>query len=275
VQRFERDSITARGELLVAEAKVTRLTLQIARLTAQLAGLDTVALPSRLKESSNDPLVRRMLEQEQEVLSASRRALEQKIQAHSGAKSISEEEVQSLKLQMASEAKQLDFVRRETEKIRALGERGLAQGSRILDLERNLAQITGSRQALETQIVRARQQMHLADQKVLEERNVAEMQLRKELQTATDALREAQEQVRMHAQLYAEADTTGPKAAADAIQQQVEYRITIIRKEDNAEKELKASGSTEVHPGDVVKVDRIITPSGPRARGASSLSAND
>lgn len=273
LQRFERDAITARGELSLAEAKVTRLEIKVARLTSQLAGRDQVVLPPRLKTHADDPSVRQLLRQEQDILFSAREALDQKLKAHAGAKAISEEEVRSLQLQMASESKQLEFVRKETEKIRALGERGLAQGSRILDLERNLAQITGSRQALETQVVRARQQMHLAEQRALEERNAADIQTRTDLQIATEALTEAQEQVRMHGQLYAEAETGGPRAAASEAARTIEYRITIVRNEDGTEKELSATGSTEVRPGDVVKVDRIV-PTGPRTSRAISERTN-
>lgn len=254
--RFERDAISARGQYLSLETVAQRLHVQIARLNAQLRGDDTFDLPDSLQDVATRPSIRSVLEQERAILKADRSALEQKIQSQRGLKDILDREIRSLTLQIEAESKQLDFVQKEATKIRALGERGLAQGSRILDLERNIAQITGSRQAIETQIIRARQEIHRAEQRGAEERSAELVRLRKELQTATDRLNEVTEQLRMNAQLVAEAEVAGPRAALESEANET-HKFSIVREEDGSPKEFAVTETSEVRPGDIVKVQRL------------------
>jgi protein involved in polysaccharide export with SLBB domain len=249
--RLERDSITARGTILTLEQKAARLRARALRLEAELEDRDKLVLPEKYR---NDTSFQRLVEQEQALLTIGRDALEQKISAQEGAKRISEQEIGSLSLQIEEETKQLNFVKKEADKIRSLQERGLASSPRLLDLDRNIAQITSARQGIRTQILRARHEIHRAEQKILELRHAQKVAVQEELQRVSDELKETSELIKTQTELLVESDVSAPRAARAAEESGVQRRYRIVREGGS---EVAAEEASKVSAGDVIKVERI------------------
>jgi protein involved in polysaccharide export with SLBB domain len=256
--RPERDTIAARGNLQALEQKAARLHARLARLQAQLDNSEGLNIPDSLRGKMNDPVFRRVVDQERSLLIADRAALEQKIKALAGAKAISEREVASLTSQIESETRQLEYVKKELVKMRSLEERGLTISPRMLDLERLSAQITGARQSLETQILRARQDIHSAEQKIMEVRNAEAVLLKKDIEKTTDDLNETIALAKTQTELLAEAEFSTNIIALAKEESAIEYRFAIVRETDGGQpSEFLADESTEVAAGDVIKVERL------------------
>jgi exopolysaccharide production protein ExoF len=258
LHRLERDSITARGIIVGLRQKSDRLRVRLARLQAQLEGRNQLKLPEAAEKQASNPDFKRLVEQEQAVLNADLKALEQKISAQQGAKIISEQEIGSLSLQIGEETTQLNFVKKEADKIRSLQERGLASSTRLLDLDRNVAQITSARQGIQTQILRARLDIHRAEQKILELRHEQKMVLQDELKRVSDELHETSDQIKTQTELLLESDLDAPRALRAAEARKVQRQYRIVR--DDAQ-ELDVGEATAVAAGDLIKVERLA-PSG-------------
>ena len=260
LQRLERDAIQARGDASTQEVKAIRLRIARARLMAETEDRDAFEIPDDLKALEDDPDVRAMLREARQAFAANRDETAKKISGYRAAQALSEEEIRSLEQQIASESEQLVYVKRELEKMRGLAARGLAQSPRMLDLERNAAQITGARQALETNIVRAKQEIHRLEQRIREAREEARARAREDLHDVTLALDEAETRRRTQLKLLAETEfyTASPALRST---NPVGHRFVIVRtRRDGTQQEFTTHRHASILPGDVLEVVRESDP---------------
>jgi exopolysaccharide production protein ExoF len=191
-----------------------------------------------------------------------------------------EKEIVSLGGQIETEKRQLKAVQKELDEVQGLVARGLAPTPRLTLLERNVAQIVSAQQNLETMIIRARQNIVQAEQKIADVWSTRRKETLTELQKVTSDLEDAKQQIETTEQLVVEAEITTPKSLVPMLRNSPrDARFTITRLVGNELQEIEANGQTAVQPSDVVRVDRsprAISHEGlespPRA---SSLSPSD
>lgn len=256
-QRFERDALLARGEASTFAAKSARLKVLIARLDAEIAGRATVDMPPDSVADIPASLMKQLTSEATAVLTANRNMLAERTKSFEASKSLLDQEIKSLGRQMDFESRQLEYVKRELDKMRDLADRGLASSPRMLELERVSAQINGARQALETSIVRARQEIQKLDQKIAEARDDAVNKATIELQKARLDLDEAEGKRRTSLSLAHEAEVFAPAALTRHESERPQYTYIIIREPRGGERQqFEADRYTPVRPGDIVEVTR-------------------
>lgn len=193
------------------------------------------------------------------------RALQQSVVLH-------QEEIVTLKGQREAADRLRQSVLRELAEVRDLIGRGLTPTSRILPLERTLAQIEREQKELDTQALRARQSINLAERTATgarDERTVA-------------ALRDL---IEVQAQLN---DTDGRITGAERLMQEsaiqvgetalrernapTQFAFSIVRVEGGEPREVEAQETTLLLPGDILKVQLVRREDAPAmAYGATAV----
>lgn len=258
-QRFERDAILSRGEAATFAARADRLRVRLARLQAELNDSDDIELPAALARRQNQDEIADMLADARATLTARRESFRKQTEGFAHAKALLEQEIASLTRQIEAESRQLEYVRRELAKMRDLAERGLASSPRMLDLERNSAQIIGARQALETNIVRSRQEMHKLDQKIADIKSEIAEKVREEIEKVNLELVDATGKVQTSLMLANEAETLGPESLMRQETEDPQHRFVIVRRApDGVQKEFTTHRHGTLEPGDVVEIVRVL-----------------
>ena len=271
-ERFERDSIIARSDLRTMTFRVYQKRLQIARIEAELAGQRTLKLPSQISGARQEPEIKKLIEKEQKILNANLDLLEQQIETANGLAEISKSETASLEKQVEAESRQLRIVEKEAKRLRKLRSKGLTNETRVLDVERTLIRIQGSRQALQTQIIRSRLDMHRAARRADELKRESHKRLRDEQLAAQTALKEALVAQRRSQNLVVEAEVSAPRGFKAAQENSILRTITIVRVEAGKSTELTVDELAAVRPGDVVNIERILPDANANDEGSSRQS---
>lgn len=257
-ERFERDSINARSDLRTTTFRVDQRRLQLARIEAELTGKRKMKLPKQISGVTQEPEIKRLIDKEQQILNANLDLLEQQVETSKGLAEILKSETASLAKQVEAESQQLRIVEKEAKRLRKLRATGLTNETRVMDVEQTLVRIQGSRQALQTQIIRSRLDMHRAERRADELKREAAKRLRDEQLAAQTALKEALVAQRRSQNLVVEAEVSAPRGFKASLENRITRTITIVRSEDGKPVEMEAKTSAVVKPGDVVNIERIL-----------------
>lgn len=248
----QRDVITSLGEVRMSGLR--RLELQAREVRARAEAEDAAEMipPPNLPEH-----LKPYVAQEQLVFNARRETHLNQIKSLEEGIALGEREVQALQSQIESTNVQYESASRELNEIRQQVSRGISQATRLLPLERAVAQIEREKKELEAAILRTRQQMNLNSRLVRELVDERKSTAMADLQTVQAQLKELGEREAAANLMIASADSE-PTVAQDDVAHpdaiQVHYRI--VREIDGRSQEIDATETTRVRPGDVVKVLR-------------------
>jgi HlyD family secretion protein len=182
------DDTRARAEVESLRAQLWDAMAREARLLAEQQDRDRVSFPPELQATAarNAPAAallaaqRNIYETRQEVFESQLAIIDQK-------KSEIMEEIQGLKAQATAAAQRSTIVSEELEMVAALVEKGLERRPRLLNLQREMADVEGRRGEIAAQISRAEQ--------VINESNATRYKLERDRQNdIAQSLREAQNQ---------------------------------------------------------------------------------
>src|SRR5690606_30180948 len=134
-----------------------------------------------------------------------------------------------------------------------LGARGIAPAPRERALERALAQIQSERLTSETGLLRARQEISKTNLLKLELRNNHANEVATSLREAEAALAATERRAETALHLLHESETLAP-VPIDLV------KYSIVRTSDAGTQVIAASETTQVLPGDTVKVDVPLSP---------------
>ncbi|MGO4839545.1 hypothetical protein AB4144_45600, partial [Rhizobiaceae sp. 2RAB30] len=170
-----------------------------------------------------------------------------------------EKEVASLDQQSADVANKLEATRTELDQVRALAKRDLAV-NKLFPLERTFADVKREQQAVEIDRLRAMQELSGL------RRSVADLEARRHsealagIQRVDAQLRDIEEQKRSLLRLVdGAAYYSSLLADSTAAEDQQQLRFTIVRTDAEGKiSEIDATETTEVQPGDIVKVVRLL-----------------
>lgn len=150
------DATAARAALGVTRARINELTIQTARLEAELAGASTIRLPAPLQRHINEPGLKAIIASQRSLFSARRNAqtgeqdlLAQRIRQL-------EDQLHGLQSQYKARAKEARLNQQSLKSIRKLFDKGYASQQRLVTLERDAARLTGDRGRLKSEVARAR-----------------------------------------------------------------------------------------------------------------------
>ncbi|MDK1374660.1 MULTISPECIES: polysaccharide biosynthesis/export family protein [unclassified Sinorhizobium] len=254
--RFVRDYITASGESAVQVAERNRLLIRRARLQAEIGKRNNIELPDELKKVEG---VDELLADEAALMASRDKRQERQLAALADLKSLLQGEIESLGKKSETQARQLELVKEDREKVDSLAEKGLALSQRKLALEQRVADVQSSLLDIDTNTLKAKQDYNKATQDETNLRNDWDEQLAQELQNTEAELDTLSLKVGTNRDLMAEALLQSAEAAR-LEDQKSEANITfsIIREKDGKPAEIAANENTEVLPGDVIKVSAAL-----------------
>ncbi|WP_420961595.1 polysaccharide biosynthesis/export family protein [Brucella sp. IR073] len=253
-QRFERDFLNARGNYDVLVAERHRLLARRARLEAELADAKEIKIP---KELADSPEAKKLIADETAIMRSRKDALQRQLAALDELKTLYQNEIASLEKKMVVQNRQKDLLSKELASIGNLHDRGLVVNSRVMSLETSLADMQSKLLDMETNSLRAKQEINKATRDAADLENSRSAELTTDMQATEAALDEAELKLGMYRNLMTEALVNAPAAGALAAGNgdAPALKYSIVRSSGSGEtKELPAEESTPLLPGDVIKV---------------------
>jgi protein involved in polysaccharide export with SLBB domain len=254
--RLTREIIASQGDSQYSEAEANGLLARKARLEAQLQNADKIQFPPELEQRKADPAVATVMRQELAIFEAQRSAQKTEVEALEQLKVFLAKGVASLEAQVKEQQRERELTRKELEGVASLVSRGLAAAPRQLELERLASRMEGDRLRLETELLRARQDISRADISLIEARNRRTNEASANLREAQTRLEQSIVRMETAERLLRESSVTFPSLLAmrrSGGKSQPVYRI--VRRVDGQTKEMTVSETAPVEPGDTLKVE--------------------
>ncbi|GAA0281291.1 polysaccharide biosynthesis/export family protein [Methylorubrum aminovorans] len=251
---FER--LKADAELPILRQKRRELLAREARLKAEIAGLEKQGtLPAGAAAAPEG--VPGVAGSEQRMYGALRAHQLNELRALQQSATLHQEEIVNLKGQREAAEKLRQSVLRELAEVRDLMGRGLTPTSRILPLERTLAQIEREQKELDAQALRARQNINTAERTaatVRDERAVAAV---RDLLEAQALLHDTDGRIAGAERLMRESANQAGESAISERDAPTQFAFAIVRVEGGETREFEAQETTPVLPGDILKVQLV------------------
>jgi hypothetical protein len=255
--RLGRDVALATGDINTQKAKLNRLTARKARLSAAIDGREDIPLPPDFAKK-NDPEIAAIMKNEQAAL-----ALETKMKRIERAelemiKSLYQNEIGSLRGQVGALSQEKEAIGVQLNQLRAMAAKGLALSPTMFALERLFGQVSNEQMSAETAIVRANENITLAEQRMNQLQQERDRVNSKDLQQTRDELAEAHAKIETATLLIDEAQTGAPAEARQRLSPDGERRhFIILRRDGDTTKQVVADETTFVAPDDVIKVPTV------------------
>lgn len=255
--RLGRDVALATGDINTQKAKLNRLTARKARLRAAIDGREDIPLPPEFAKK-NDPEIAAIMKSEQAAL-----ALETEMKRIERAgletiRTLYQNEIGSLRGQVGALSQEKESIGTQLNQLRAMAAKGLALSPTMFALERSFAQVSNEQMSAETAIVRAQENITLAEQRVNQLQQERDRVNSKDLQQTAYELAEARAKIETATLLLEEAQTGAPAEAQQRLSRDGERRrVIIFRRDGDTTKQIAADETTFVAPDDVIKVPTV------------------
>jgi exopolysaccharide production protein ExoF len=255
-QRFARDFLRSEGEAAVYLAERNRLLIRRARVTAEMRGTEGIEMPKELDKSQEAGAI---LESEKALKASREKRLRLQLTALADLKSLLTNEIEALGKKSETQTRQLELVQGDLSKVDSLAEKGLAISSRRLALEQRTADLQAALLDIDTASLKAKQDINKATQDETNLQNDWDSQLAQELQNTeqeldTLALKLGTSRDLMSEALMQSADAGALKGGLSA----ANIVYSIQRTVEGKTEQIRASETTPVLPGDIVKVDVAV-----------------
>jgi HlyD family type I secretion membrane fusion protein len=162
------DDTSARANVDMLRSDLDASLALQARLLAERDRRDSIAFPEELEKRADNLGVQAIMSSQQRAYVAKRDAIESQTKILQQRNSQIDEEVKGLRNQIASQDRQLTLIREEQKGVETLLTKGLETKPRLLALQRNTAEIEGSRAQNYAAIARAQQTAGENDLKIVD-----------------------------------------------------------------------------------------------------------
>jgi exopolysaccharide production protein ExoF len=275
LMRLEREAITIRGDMRFLIRRYYYLAAQRARLSAELEMKTDIGFPAELTQKAvGDPALAQLLDEERSFLHTNIDVLKNQLDTLEKTLALYQMEVETASRQVAASKTQSQSVEKELGEVRALLARNLVPVARQSNLERLQAEIETARQGYQAQILRGQENVTQIEEKIFELKNQRQASLVKELEKVGQDLEEVAVKLDTSQNLMAEVQFTAPNMVSRSSDFMEARILTVVRMQDGKAVTFDAEETTELLPGDVLKVEKSMVPSGVAGRlrpGASFL----
>ncbi|MEM8694237.1 MAG: HlyD family type I secretion periplasmic adaptor subunit [Pseudomonadota bacterium] len=149
---IELDAEQLASRLAIVEGQLFELMARRGRLEAERDGTDTLTYPELLIEmSAENPDVQGLMIGQENLFEARRESIARETEQLEKRKAQISNQIDGIRAQQVSLSRQLELIEEELANQRSLLDRGLAQASSVLNLERNAASLDGQLGELEAQ----------------------------------------------------------------------------------------------------------------------------
>jgi protein involved in polysaccharide export with SLBB domain len=272
LMRLDRDSINITGEMQTLVRRYNQLMARRARLNAELTMASDIQFPPDLvRQSQNDGELQQLILEERSLLNIHVEALKTQIDSLQQNRALYEREIEAISRQIQANKAQSASIERELTEVRDLVKRGLSTIPRLSGLERMLAQLEMNEQGFQTLILRSRQSITQADQKIFDLKSERNASLTAEVQKVRMDLDDVGVKYETNRHLLFEAKVTVPTLVGNTDGAIETRSLTVVRVQDGKARTFDAEEHTEILPGDVIRVQRSILPSALNVRAFSGL----
>jgi exopolysaccharide production protein ExoF len=252
-QRFARDFLRSQGEAAVQLAERNRLLIRRARIAAEMGAAKDIVMPKELGGSDE---ARAILQSEKALMASREKRLRLQLTALADLKSLLANEIEALEKKSKTQTRQLELVQGDLTKVDSLAEKGLAISSRRLALEQRAADLQAALLDIDTASLKAKQDINKASQDETNLQNDWDAQLAQEMQNTeqeldTLTLKLGTSRDLMSEAMLQSADAVTLKGGASA----ANIGYSILRTVKGKAEQIRATETTPILPGDVVKVD--------------------
>ncbi|MEH2614387.1 polysaccharide biosynthesis/export family protein [Bradyrhizobium sp. AZCC 1693] len=256
--RLDRDIALAKGDVRTLLLKQNRLVARAARLTAALAGRETVSLPQGVGNQEDDSSNSAIIESERAALAVENETARSETAALEEIKSLYQDEIESLRAQIEAQKQEQGSIQQQLKDLRSLAARGLALNPTLFTLERSIAQVVNQQMNSEAAIVRAKENIALAEQRVRERAYERSRTNTRDLQQAKDDLAEVRARIGTAGDLLNEAQVSAPAEARERLADDGQRpSFTLLRKDGEIRREIAADETSLVEPDDIIKIPMI------------------
>lgn len=255
-QRFARDFINARGDAAVYDDQRGRLLARQARLLAEVSGSQEIKKTPEMEKVVN---IDALLESESALMKSRTERYTLQLKALKDLRALLDSEVESLRKKAESQQRQLQLANEDKEKVNRLNEQGLALAQRRISAEERAAEVEASLLDIDTNALRAKQDINKAIQDEINLRNDWEAQRSKELQDTQAELQKLNLQLSTSRELMSEALAQSAEALRfDPSGKSASISYVVVREDNGQSKEIKVDETTALQPGDVIKVSSEV-----------------
>ena len=255
-QRVARDFLRSKGEAAVYLAERNRLVIRRARVAAEMSGAEEIKMPAEL---ANTDEAKALMASEQALMTSREKRLRLQLTALADLKSLLHNEIESLSKKSETQTRQLELVQGDLVKVDTLAEKGLAISSRRLTLEQRTADLQAALLDIDTATLKARQDINKAGQDETNLQNDWDAQLAQELQNTEQELDTLGLKLGTSRDLMSEALMQSAEVASlEAGLSAANIAYSILRTADGETKQLPATETTPLLPGDVIKVEASL-----------------
>lgn len=255
-QRFARDFINARGDAAVYDDQRGRLLARQARLLAEVSGDHQIKKTPEMEKVIN---IDALLESESALMKSRTERYTLQLKALKDLRELLDSEVESLRKKAESQQRQLQLANEDREKVNRLNEQGLALAQRRISAEERAAEVEATLLDIDTNALRAKQDINKAIQDEINLRNDWEAQRSKELQDTQAELQKLNLQLSTSRELMSEALAQSAEALRfDPSGKSASISYVVVREDNGQSKEIKVDETTALQPGDVIKVSSEV-----------------
>jgi hypothetical protein len=111
---------------------------------------------------------------------------------------------------------------------------------------------------LDTAVLRAREEIGKIDQNIIESRNQTRKEVLREIDDTSSKLAEVSARISTIGEIVKQDEATMPGIAASRPDEAASVVYTIVRREETGPREMEASETTLVQPGDTIRVRRQV-----------------
>lgn len=255
-QRFARDFINARGDAAVYDDQRGRLLARQARLVAEVSGDQEIKKTPEMEKVVN---IDALLESESALMKSRTERYTLQLKALKDLRELLDAEVESLRKKAESQQRQLQLANEDREKVNRLNEQGLALAQRRISAEERAAEVEATLLDIDTNALRAKQDINKAIQDEINLRNDWDAQRSKELQDTQAELQKLNLQLSTSRELMSEALAQSAEALRfDPSGKSASISYVVVREDEGKSKEIKVDETTALEPGDVIKVSSEV-----------------
>ncbi|WP_395775311.1 polysaccharide biosynthesis/export family protein, partial [Agrobacterium pusense] len=255
-QRFARDFINARGDAAVYDNQRARLLARQARLIAEVKGDQTITKTPEMEKIAE---IDTLLASESALMKSRTERYTLQLKALTDLHALLQSEVESLKKKSETQNRQLQLANEDRDRVNRLNEQGLALSQRRISAEERAAEVESTLLDIDTQSLRAKQDINKATQDEINLRNDWVAQRSKELQDTEAELDKLNLQLTTSRELMSEALAQSAEAIRfDPSGKSATISYVVVREENGKPKELKVDENALLQPGDVIKVSSEI-----------------